>query len=502
MSKDSKLLDLNSLEEIDYKKVGLKCGIEIHQQLNCGKLFCNCPCDIIPNEKLNKQVNRKLRFSLSETGEIDKAALEEFKKQKSNRYIYNNTNSCLVDLDEQPPKGPNKKAFNTAVRMGLMCNLTFFDKAQFMRKLIINGSVTSGFQRTSILGVSGFLKTSFGEVEIEGVNIEEDSARIVDRKDEHNIYALDRQGIPLIEITTGPQIKTPNQAQEVAYQIGNMLRSFPETRRGIGTIRQDVNVSIKGGTRVEIKGAQNVKLIPEIVKSEIRRQQIHLSIIEELKSRKITTSNFTDNKIYDITKIFKKTTSKVILDNLKIKNAKVLAIKLNGFKDILGTELHKNYRFASEISTRNKKHFKTIKGLFHLDELPKYGIIQKEVDTIIKELKLKKQDNFILITTEKNTATQSLKNIINIIKELIKEVPSEVRQVDPKGTLTTYSRKMPGSARMYPETDIREIEVTDKYLKEQEKQIPELHDKKIERLKKQFKITEESKINHILKQFN
>ncbi len=279
-----KILDEN--KKLDYEKLGLKCGIEIHQQLNTGKLFCSCPCEIVPNETLNKQVKRKLRFSLSETGKIDKAALDEFRKNKSNIYKYNNKTSCLTDLDEEPPKGPREKAFNTAIKMGLMCNLTFFNKAQFMRKLIIDGSVTSGYQRTSMLGLGGEITTNFGKVGIEGINIEEDSCRTLERNDSHTVFALDRQGIPLIEVTTSPDIKTPNQAYEVSYQLGNMLRSFSETRRGLGTIRQDINVSIKGGCRVEIKGAQNLKLIPEIVKAEIRRQQIYLSILKELKARK------------------------------------------------------------------------------------------------------------------------------------------------------------------------------------------------------------------------
>ncbi len=497
----SHLKKLNPKEKIDYKKVGLKCGIEIHQQLNTNKLFCTCPCEIMPNETLTKQVERKLRFSLSETGTIDKAAYDEFKKNKSNIYKYNDKTACLIDLDEEPPKGPNQKAFDTAIKMGLMCNIKFFDKAQFMRKIIIDGSVTSGYQRTSMLGFGGDIKTSFGKVGIEGINIEEDSCRTLERTNSHTIFSLDRLGIPLIEITTAPDIKTPEQAYEVAYQLGNMLRSFEETKRGLGTIRQDINVSITGGARIEIKGAQNLKLIPQIINAEIKRQQIYLSILEELKSRNINLSNFTDKKIYDITKLFKKTTSKIILENLKGENKKVLVIKLNKFKNILGHELHENYRFATEISDRNKKHFPEIKGLFHSDELPKYGITEEEVNNIHKELKNEKQDSFILIANEENTAKKSLKNVIEIIKELITEIPSEVRQVDPKGTLTTFSRPMPGSARMYPETDIKEVEVSQEYLNSQKKNLPELYDQKIKRLTKKFKL-DEQKIITILNQFS
>ncbi|MCA9497255.1 MAG: Glu-tRNA(Gln) amidotransferase subunit GatE [Nanoarchaeota archaeon] len=497
----SKLISLNSIKELDFKKLGLKCGLEIHQQLNTGKLFCSCPCEIVPNETLNKEIKRKLRFSLSETGDIDKAALNEFKKGKHNFYRYNDKIACLVDIDEEPPKGPNKKALSTAIRISQILDLTFFDKLQFMRKLIIDGSVTSGFQRTAILGFGGTLKTSFGNISIDGINLEEDSSRNLERNDNHAIYALDRQGIPLIEITTGPQIYHPLEAQEAAKQIGNILRSFPETKRGLGTIRQDLNVSITGGSRIEIKGAQNLKLIPQIIEAEIKRQVILISIHEELKERKIYKNNFSDKKIYDVTQFFKNSQSKVIKSNLEEKSAAVFLIKLNNFKNILGHELHENYRFASEISDRNKQHFPQIKGLFHTDELPKYGIEQEEIDQIRKKLNLNETDSFIMIANQEKIAKNSLNYILEIIEELITHVPTEVRQVDPKGTLTKFSRPMPGSARMYPETDIPSIEITKEMLNKEKKNIPELYDKKILRLEKEFKL-DTNKIEEILSKYD
>lgn len=498
----SKLISLNSLKELDYNKLGLKCGLEIHQQLNTGKLFCNCPCNIVPNDTLDKKIERKLRFSLSETGEIDRAALNEFKKGKYNIYSYSDKTCCLVELDEEPPKGPNKKALDATIKLSLMLNLKFFDKIQFMRKLIVDGSVTTGFQKTAMLGFNGELKTSFGNLEINGVNLEEDSCRTIKREHGHTVFALDRQGIPLIEITTGPQIKTPKDALEAAKQIGNILRSFKETKRGLGTIRQDLNVSITGGTRIEIKGAQNLKMIPLIVENEVKRQIVYLSILEELKSRKINKNNFSDKKIHDITDIFKNTTSKIILENLKEENSVVLAIKLNNFKNILGCEMQENYRFATEISERNKGHFPQIKGLFHSDEiLSKYGLTEKEIENIQKNLEIKTNDSFILVATKDELAKNSLKYILDIVEELIEKIPSEVRQVDPKGTVTKFLRAMPGSARMYPETDISEIELTKKYLTEMKLGLPEAYEKKLERLKNEFSI-DESKILEILETFD
>ena len=493
----SKLVFLDSLKKIDYKKLGFMCGIEIHQQLNTHKLFCSCPCEIVANDTLTKEVKRKLRFSMSENGAIDKAAINEFKKGKYNIYKYNNKISCLVDLDEEPPKGPNRIALSVALRISKMMNLKLFDKVTFMRKLIIDGSITSGYQRTAMLGFNGSIDTTFGEIKINGINLEEDSCRTLERFDNHTVFALDRQGIPLIEITTGPDVKTAQQGYELAIIIGNYLRSFSETKRGLGTIRQDLNISIKGGVRVEIKGTQNLKLIPQIIDAEIRRQKIHLSIVDELKNRKINENNFSDKNIYDITNIFKDTESAIVKENLSLKNSAVLAIKLNKFKNILGHELNKNYRFATEISNKNKAHFPTIKGLFHSDELPKYGITQEEVEKVRERLELGERDGFILVVNEKAVATESLYYILETIAELINGPIEEVRQVDPKGDVTKPLRPMPGSARMYPETDIKEIELGEELLKKEFENIPEFYNNKIDRLKKEFNL-DENKIEVIL----
>jgi glutamyl-tRNA(Gln) amidotransferase subunit E len=497
----NKLIEFNSIKTEELKKIQLKCGIEIHQQLNTGKLFCSCPCEIVPNEKLDKSIKRRLRFSLGESGEIDLAAKKEFQKKKENIYLYNDQIACLVDLDEEPPKKVNQNALETGLKISKILNLKLFSEIQFMRKLIINGSVTGGFQRTAILGIKGNIQSSKGNVSIDSINLEEDSARIIKKDEKHNIFALDRQGIPLIEITTGPQIKSPEQAQEVANKLGNILRSFSQTKRGLGTIRQDLNVSIPGGARIEIKGAQNLKLIPQIVENEMKRQLVHLSIIEELKNRQINKNNFTDNIKYDITDILKSANSKIIQSSLEEKNSKIFAIKLFSFKGILGHQMQDNYRFATEISNKNKEHFPSIKGLFHLDELPKYGIEEKHVSLIKEKLNNKKEDSFIILAGNEKTINNSLDNIIEIIKELIENVPSEVRQVDSKGVNTKFLRPMPGSARMYPETDIPKIILSNKELDEIYSDIPEIYDEKIKRLEKKFNL-DSNKIEEILDKYD
>lgn len=497
----TKLVDLNSLKELNYEKLGLKCGIEIHQQLNTGKLFSSKPCKIFANEDLDKVIYRKLRFSQGEGGSIDVAALNEFKQQKIQEYRYNDECAGLVELDEEPPHEPNKVAIETAIKVGQMMNVIFFDKVQFMRKIIVDGSITSGFQRTAMLGANGYLISSYGRVEINAINIEEDSSRIIERSPLKNIFSLDRQGIPLIEITTGPQIKSPIQAQELARELGNILRSFQEIKRGLGTIRQDLNISIKGGKKIEIKGAQNLNLLPEIIDDEIRRQIIHLSIISEVKSRGIEPNRLSDAKIYDLSNVFGNTTSKVLLTNLEDKQAGVYGIKLRGFKGILGHEMQKNYRFATEVSKKNQKLFPQVKGLFHSDELPKYGITEKEVEDVRKEMKIEENDSFILVAQNKNLASDSLRYILSIIIELISSMKGEVRQVDPKGTKTLFLRPTPGSARMYPETDVEEKVLTPDYLESLKKQLPERYEERLDRLSKKF-LLDKSKVQDLVEKYS
>ena len=492
--------DINSIKELDYEKLGLLCGLEIHQQLNTGKLFSRSPTQIEDNSNLTNKVTRQLRFSSGEAGGVDKAVKEEFTKKKTNIYYYNPKTTSLVELDEKPPSQLNPLAFETSLKIGKLINISFLDKVEFMRKIIIDGSITSGFQRTAMIGMSGYLDTSFGKVSIDSLNLEEDSCRVLERGEDYSKFSLDRQGIPLVEISTGPHIKKPEQARELASQIGNILRSFKECKRGLGTIRQDLNVSISGGARVEIKGAQNLKLLPDVVVDEVKRQLTHKNIIDELKSRGIDKSNFSTFSITDLTDIFSSSQSKVIKSSLD-NGGKVKAIKLNSFKGILKSQMQENHRFATEINHKNQKKYPSIKGLFHSDEMPAYGVTQEEVDQVKSKLSMKEEDSFILLTGKEDLITKSLENMLNIISEMIEEVPSEVRQVDPKGTYTKYLRPMPGGARMYPETDLPLYDINKSYLDELEENLPELFETKINRLTKEFGV-EENKIEEMLTSYS
>ncbi|MBU1051511.1 MAG: Glu-tRNA(Gln) amidotransferase subunit GatE [Nanoarchaeota archaeon] len=266
---------------MDYVKIGLKAGLEIHQQLdpNTGKLFCNCP-SYLRKDKPDFEVKRKLHKVAGETGEIDIAALYESDLNKEFTYQCYNDTTCLVELDESPPHEINPEALDIALQISLLLNCEIVLISQIMRKTVIDGSNTSGFQRTVLIAKDGFIELPSGKVGIWYVYLEEDAARSVSKEKNKATYRLDRLGIPLVEIVTAPDITTPEQAKEVALHIGEILRAC-KVKRGIGTIRQDINVSIKKHPRAEIKGFQDPKIFVKVVEKEIERQQANLKAKEK-----------------------------------------------------------------------------------------------------------------------------------------------------------------------------------------------------------------------------
>jgi len=258
---------------IDYKKIGFKCGIEIHQQLETHNLFCNCP-SIVHDKDPSRVAERRLKAVVGETGEIDVAAAHEQDKAKSMVYEGGERSYCLVELDEEPPHNVNQEAVEIALQVAKMLNMEIVDEIQVMRKTVVDGSNVSGFQRTALVGMNGYLETSKGNVPIPLLCIEEEAAKKVRNESKDGLtYRLDRLGVCLLEVSTDASIKDPEHAKECAEKLGMILRSTGMVKRGIGTIRQDVNVSIKGGVRVEVKGFQDLKSIPKVIDHEINRQQ-------------------------------------------------------------------------------------------------------------------------------------------------------------------------------------------------------------------------------------
>ncbi|PIN86632.1 Glu-tRNA(Gln) amidotransferase GatDE subunit E [Candidatus Woesearchaeota archaeon CG10_big_fil_rev_8_21_14_0_10_44_13] len=263
----------------DYGGLGLRMGIEIHQQLEGKKLFCNCPT-IIRKDKPDFVVKRELRAAAGETGEIDIAAAHEQSKAKHFLYQGYKDDTCLVELDEEPPHPVNREALKVSLQIAGLLNAKIVDSIQFMRKTVVDGSNTSGFQRTALVARDGHVDVNGKKISIPTVCLEEEACQVIERTKEYDSYNLSRLGIPLIEIATGPDIETPEECRDAAAKLGMILRSVPGMKRGIGTIRQDVNMSIKGQPRVEIKGFQEYKSIPTVIDNEIRRQ------LEEIKKGK------------------------------------------------------------------------------------------------------------------------------------------------------------------------------------------------------------------------
>src|SRR3989344_305360 len=264
--------------KIDYGKIGLKAGIEIHQQLDTGKLFCKC-LGYLRKDEPDFKVKRKLHKVAGEVGEVDSAV--EYEANLDKEFVYEGyyDNNCLVELDEEPPCEINENALNEVLKIALLLNCEIYSATQVMRKTVINGSNTSGFQRTVLIAHDGKLETSFGEIGIEGICLEEEAARIISKDEKKVVYRLDRLGIPLVEIATAPDMKTPEQIKEVALKLGEIVRAC-KVKRGIGTIRQDINVSVKGHDKVEIKGFQDPAIMIKAVQLEAERQ------IEEFKKGK------------------------------------------------------------------------------------------------------------------------------------------------------------------------------------------------------------------------
>ena len=420
----------------------MKAGLEIHQQLDCGKLFCTCDSLDIGN---NSVFVRKLHATSSEMGTVDVAAEAEGVREFT---YFNKSCNCLVYTDEEPPRGPNQEAIEIALQFAKLVGANVIEEMHFMRKVVVDGSNTSGFQRTALVAIGGKIEYENGTIDIEQICLEEDSCRYGENKDE---YLLDRLGIPLLEITTKPQLKEPKQVQMAAKALGRLLRAC-RVKRGLGTIRQDVNVSIDGGERVELKGFQDLSTMSKVVENEIIRQQN----LKDLSGTKASEP-------VEVT------------EHISKDRGTAIACKLAGWKEKLGTKKSPegHIRMGRELADYAKKA--GVQGLMHSDELPAYDISSVETNNLHQLLECKENDAFVLIFGEKKIVEDAIRRVIERIE--IDGVPKEVRRVTPEG-LTRFLRPMPGASRMYPETDIPPIKLTNikvkapKTLDQREKEMP------------------------------
>lgn len=428
----------------------VKCGIEIHQRLATEhKLFCGCSA--LESGRKSGEIKRKLHPVPSELGKIDIAA--QFEQLKGKTFVYDvyDKATCLVEADEEPPHEINAEAVEIALMVCKMMGTNVVDEIQVMRKTVIDGSNTSGFQRTAVIGLDGKIKTPVGGMGIQTVCLEEESAGIIGEAEraEMGQFRLDRLGIPLIEIATTADIKNGKEARTVAEEIGLMLRSTGRVQRGIGTIRQDINISVDGGARVEIKGVQELDLVEPIVDNEIARQSGLIALCEKIKRLKKGKLEVTD-----VTKLMEKTECGFVRESVW-RGQKVFVAKFEGMAGIFGHDLYPKYRYGTELSGYAKAVGSG--GIIHSDEdMKRYGFME-EIGEMERKIGKKEKDAWVMVVGSEKLC----KNVLQVVydRAYLSSVPEETRHALLNGN-SEYMRPLPGAARMYPETDIRSFRIT------------------------------------------
>jgi glutamyl-tRNA(Gln) amidotransferase subunit E len=490
--------DVFSPDNLNPEGLGFMCGLEIHQQLATGKLHSRMPSELYDFglDEIPKNWNRssrKLRAARGESGRVDITARFESRRNRSFVYVQS-PNAGLIELDEAPPLDHDRGAVDTVLTIAAMMHAKPVSSMQAMRKTVVDGSNTSGFQRTTLVATNGFIESNLGDVGVDVICLEEDSARKLETKSTANgelvYYTLDRLGMPLIEIATAPDIQTPDHAKEVALVLGTLLRDTRLVRRGLGSIRQDLNVSIACGVRVEIKGCQDLDWIPKIIKIEMARQLHMYRLANQLREEAslpelppdrrldsipvenrvaLSTVSRLPLEISDLSDLFIHSSSDMIQKSLS-SGSVVLALKLPGFSGKIGSkELDENGaqlpRLGRELASSAKQA--GVAGIFHSDELPAYGITEIEVNAVMEQLSISKSDAFALCVAPKWQAELALESVLLRARAAFHRIPGEVRNVvirkgSPEDGTTTAMRPLPSGARMYPETDIQVLHLDSK----------------------------------------
>lgn len=464
----------------------IKVGLEIHRQLDTDhKLFCGCPTDFAESEPEEKFL-RRLRPTQSELGQVDQAALFEFHRGRSILYEEDSQTSCLVEMDEEPPGKLNSEAVEVCLTAALLMNAKPVDEIHVMRKIVIDGSNTTGFQRTCIVALNGVLKVDDKEIPIQQISLEEDAARKAGQSRDTVDYRIDRLGVPLIEVTTAPVLDSSAEVEKVAYAIGTILRATRKVKRGLGSIRQDLNISTPGGALMEIKGVQELDVLGKAVEIEVNRQLRLLEIRDELTRRGAKTDSIA-RKYSDLTEIFAASKARIISDAIA-KGGVVLGLRLQRFEGLLGRELAPGLRLGTEMSSR-ASFWAGVGGLFHSDELPGYGVSEEEVRNVKERLTVTAGDAFVLVADDAVRARDALDAVVDRATEALAGVPEETRTAMPDGT-TRYMRPRPGAARMYPETDVPPTPVIQELVAKLEANLPETSENLTKRLVDQYSLNQ------------
>ncbi len=438
-----------SFQPIDYQALGFMCGMEIHQQLlTSKKLFCHCPAGIYTKDH-DGEVLRHMRPTLSEMGTYDGTALMEFKTKKDIVYLLHKDNVCTYEMDDTPPFLVNQEAIDIGILVSLALNCEIVDEIHIARKQYLDGSIPTGFQRTAIIGVGGWVPFRGRKIGIRQISIEEDSCREVSDIGHTVTFRTDRLGMPLVEVVTEPDMTTPEEAAAVVKLIGRLMRSTQRVRRGIGASRQDVNVSIRGGRRVEIKGVPRFPLIPELVHYEAVRQKALLDIRDELVSRGITPDSFRTVKA-DLTRMAASGKPPFIPDDVE----KVGAIRLDKLAGIFSTETGPHRSFATEVAGRLRviACLDQLPNMAHTDAWPEYLNAGAHAQAVRKRMDAGADDVVVVVWGDARDVDTALEEVKLRVIDAMDGVPNETRQVMADGT-TDFERILPGPDRMYPDTD-------------------------------------------------
>jgi glutamyl-tRNA(Gln) amidotransferase subunit E len=460
----------------------VKVGLEVHQQLATGKLFCACPAEL--SEEVTLSFNRRLRASGGENRAVDPAAA--LQAARGLLYSYESTSAnCLVEMDEEPPHPLNPGALDTALQLALLLGARPVDEVEVMRKMVVDGSNTTGFQRTALIATGGHLEVAGRRHAIETICLEEDAARRISDSAEGVTYRLDRLGIPLIEIATAPDITGGREAREVAEEIGALLRATGRVRRGIGTIREDLNVSIEGGARIEIKGVQELRKIEEYADREVVRQKTLLALRGELLQHGASAPT---GPVHDLTDLLDSAPSGPTA-GAKRKGNVVFGLALPGFAGWLRSAPASEERLGRELADYARAA--GLGGLLHSDELPGHGLERPQVEAIRASLGLRPPDAFVVVVARsRERAESALRRVASRAAAALEGIPGETRDPLPDGR-TRYSRPLPGRDRMYPETDVPPVTILPDRLTHLAAHLPERPAELRARLTRSYHLPEE-----------
>ncbi|MFL6526318.1 MAG: Glu-tRNA(Gln) amidotransferase subunit GatE [Nitrososphaera sp.] len=468
---------------LDLATLNLKVGFEIHQQLATNsKLFCNCRCE--EAKEYDSSCVRKLRPTQSELGAYDPAAMFEFSKMQVVKYQAALGSSCLVEADEEPPHDVSKEALKIALIFSLALHSKVMDEIHVMRKIVIDGSNTSGFQRTMLVASGGYLDIVGKQVGVQSICLEEDAAKLIGDEKGVRKFGLDRLGVPLVEIALEPVMGKPSEIMQVALTLGRLLRASKRVARGLGSIRQDINISVQNGKVVEVKGVQQLGQLVKIIEYEMHRQYGLIIISQKLKEKNIDIEKVVD-RIEDVSDILGNKSSSRIVNKILEGGGHIIAIKVPGFAGMIGYEPYNDIRLGRELGKLVK--FYDIDGVFHSDELPNYGITEEEVAAVKQRLQMNDRDAFIILGGPNDKIKFASDAVIQRLKAAVEGVPAETRSATSDGK-TAFLRPKPGGARMYPETDIPPIAISDSVLASIADKVPRHWDEIVNSLAKKYNL--------------